>query len=156
MPIFSEKELKSFVESEVIKDIKKIRGKKAPIAEIVDNTLLALPVKSIYDMNEVIKKFYFFIVENHLKQPKLRYFLTITLAGNSSDLLVQLAKEFAIKNGLKLIQYSIYPKTLRTQLLSMKEIKNPTDYSNSIEVLKAFRKDFREKLVRLKKLVENE
>jgi len=156
MPIFNEKELKSFVESEVIKDIKKIRGKKAPIAEIVDNTLLALPVKSIYDMNEVIKKFYFFIVQNHSKQPKLRYFLTITLADNSSDLLVQLAKEFAIKNGLKLIQYSIYPKTLRTQLLSMKEIKNPTDYSNSIEVLKAFRKDFREKLVKLKKLVENE
>lgn len=156
MPIFNEKELKSFVESEVIKDIKKIRGKKAPIAEIVDNTLLALPVKSIYDMNEVIKKFYFFIVQNYSKQPKLRYFLTITLADNSSDLLVQLAKEFAIKNGLKLIQYSIYPKTLRTQLLSMKEIKNPTDYSNSIEVLKAFRKGFREKLVRLKKLVENE
>jgi len=156
MPIFNEKELKSFVESEVIKDIKKIRGKKAPIAEIVDNTLLALPVKSIYDMNEVIKKFYFFIVQNHSKQPKLRYFLTITLSDNSSDLLVQLAKEFAIKHGLKLIQYSIYPKTLRTQLLSMKEIKNPTDYSNSIEVLKAFRKDFREKLVKLKKLVENE
>ena len=156
MPIFNEKELKSFVESEVIKDIKKIRGKKAPIAEIVDNTLLALPVKSIYDMNEVIKKFYFFIVQNHSKQPKLRYFLAITLADISSDLLVQIAKEFAIKNGFKLIQYSIYPKTLRTQLLSMKEIKNPTDYSNSIEVLKAFRKDFREKLVKLKKLVENE
>jgi len=156
MPIFNEKELKSFVESEVIKDIKKIRGKKATIAEIVDNTLLALPVKSIYDMNEVIKKFYFFIVQNHSKQPKLRYFLAITLADNSSDLLVQIAKEFAIKNGFKLIQYSIYPKTLRTQLLSMKEIKNPTDYSNSIEVLKAFRKDFREKLVKLKKLVENE
>ncbi|GAH04963.1 unnamed protein product, partial [marine sediment metagenome] len=132
MPIFSEKELKSFVESEVIKDIKKIRGKKTPIAEIVDNTFLALLVKSIYDMNKVIKKFYFFIVQNHLNQPKIRYFLAITLAGNSSDLLVQIAKDFALKNGLKLIQYSIYPKTLRTQLLSMKEIKNPTDYSNSI------------------------
>lgn len=156
MPIFNEKELKSFVESEVIKDIKKIRGKKAPIAEIVDNTLLALSVKSIYDLSEKIKRFYFIIVQNHLKQPKLRYFLANSLADNSSDLLVQFAKEFAIKHGLKLIQYSIYPKTLRTQLLSMKEIKNPTDYSNSIEVLKAFRKDFREKLVRLKKLVENE
>jgi len=156
MPLFSEKELKSFVESEVIKDIKKIRGKKAPIAEIVENTLLALPVKSIYDMNEVIKRFYFIIVQNHSKQPKLRYFLTISLANNSSDLLVQLSKEFAIKNSLKLIQYSIYPKTLRTQLLSMKEIKNPTDYSNSIEILKAFRKNFREKLVKLKILVENE
>ncbi|MBA7516491.1 hypothetical protein ES705_08539 [subsurface metagenome] len=72
---FSENELKSFIESEVIKDIKKIRGKKAPIAEIVDNTLLALPVKSIYDLNEIIKRFYFIIVKNHLKQPKLRYFL---------------------------------------------------------------------------------
>ena len=156
MPIFSEKELKSFVESEVIKDIKKIRGKKAPIAEIVDNTLFALPVKSIYNMNEIIKKFYFIIVKNHLKQPKLRYFLAISLAGSSSDLLVQIAKDFAIKNDLKLIQYSIYPKTLRTQLLSMKEIKNSTDYSNSIEVLKALRKDFREKLAKLKRLVENE
>ena len=156
MPIFSEKELKSFVESEVIKDIKKIRGKKAPIAEIVDNTLFALPVKSIHNMNEIIKKFYFIIVKNHLKQPKLRYFLAISLAGSSSDLLVQIAKDFAIKNDLKLIQYSIYPKTLRTQLLSMKEIKNSTDYSNSIEVLKALRKDFREKLAKLKRLVENE
>lgn len=156
MPLVSEKELKSFIESEVLKNIKKIRGKKAPIAEIVENTLLALPVKSIYDMNELIKRFYFIIVQNHLKQPKLRYFLMISLANNSSDLLVQLAKEFAIKNELKLIQYSIYPKTLRTQLLSMKEIKNPTDYSNSIEVLKALRKDFREKLVKLKRLVENE
>ena len=110
MPIFSEKELKSFIESDIIKDIKKIRGKRPPIS----------------------------------------------LANNSSDLLVQLAKEFALKNGLKLIQYSINPKTLRIQLLSMKEIKDPKDYSNSIEVLKAFRKEFREKLVRLKKLVENE
>ena len=156
MPIFSEKELKSFIESEIIKDIKKIRGKRPPIAEIVDNTLLALPVKSIYDLNEIVKKFYFFIVQNHLKQPKIRYLLAISLANNSSDLLVQLAKEFALKNGLKLIQYSINPKTLRIQLLSMKEIKDPKDYSNSIEVLKSFRKDFREKLVRLKKLVENE
>ena len=153
MPLFSEKELKSFIESEVIKDIKKIRGKKAPIAEIVDNTLIALPVKSIYDISELIKKFYFFIVQNHSKPPKLRYFVAVSLANNSSDILVQIAKDFAIKNGLKLIQYSIYPKTLRTQLLSMKEIKNPTDYSNSIEVLKVFRKDFREKLLKLKKLV---
>jgi len=156
MPIFNEKELKSFIENEVIKDIKKIRGKKAPIAEIVENTFLTLPVKSIYDLSEKIKRFYFIIVKNHLKLPKLRYFLANSLADNSSDLLVQFAKEFAIKNGLKLIQYSIYPKTLRTQLLSMKEIKNPADYSNSIEVLKVFRKDFREKLVKLKKLVENE
>ena len=156
MPNFNEKELKLFIEKKVIKDIKKVRGKKAPIAEFVDNRFVTLPVKSIYNISEQIKNFYFFIIQNNLQQPKVRYFLTITLANNSSDLLVQLAKEIAIKNDLKLIQYSIYPKTLRTQLLSMKEIKNPTDYSNSIEILKATRKDFREKLVKLERLVENE
>ncbi len=156
MSNFSEKELKLFIEKKVIKDIKKVRGKKAPIAEFVDNRFVTLPVKSIYNISEQIKNFYFFIIQNNLQQPKVRYFLTITLANNSSDLLVQLAKEIAIKNDLKLIQYSIYPKTLRTQLLSMKEIKNPTDYSNSIEILKATRKDFREKLVKLERLVENE
>jgi len=156
MPNFNEKELKLFIERKVIKDIKKVRGKKAPIAEFVDNRFVTLPVKSIYNISEQIKNFYFFIIQNNLQEPKVRYFLTITLANNSSDLLVQLAKEIAIKNDLKLIQYSIYPKTLRTQLLSMKEIKNPTDYSNSIEILKATRKDFREKLVKLERLVENE
>ncbi|MFW9874795.1 MAG: hypothetical protein ACFFG0_16935 [Candidatus Thorarchaeota archaeon] len=156
MPIISEKELKSFIESEIIKGNKKVRGKKAPIGEFIDNTLISLPVKSIYNMNEINEKFYFIIVKGHLKQPKLRYFLTISLANNSSDFLVYLAKEFAIENDLKLIQYSIYPKTLKTQLLSMKEIKNPKDYSKSIEILKVFRKDFREKLVKIKKLVENE
>ncbi|MFX1531637.1 MAG: hypothetical protein ACFFBC_11040 [Promethearchaeota archaeon] len=152
----SEKELKLFIESNIIKDIKKIKGKKAPIAEIVDNRVLTLPVKSIYNISNKMKSLYFFILQSHLKQPKFRYFITISLANHSSDFLVQLARKFAIKNGLKLIQYSIYPKTLRTQLLYMKEIKNPTDYSNSIEVLKESRSHFREKLVKLERLVENE
>ena len=86
----------------------------------------------------------------------MRYYLAITLAENSSDLLVQFAKEFAIENDLKLIQYSLYPKTLRIQLLSLKEIKEPKDYINSLEILKVFRKKFRDKLGRIKKFVENE
>ncbi|MFX0030045.1 MAG: hypothetical protein ACFE8B_12605 [Candidatus Hermodarchaeota archaeon] len=150
------KSVRSFIENEIIRPTKKIKGKKSAIAEIIENTLVTLPIKSIYDMNEKLKNFYFIIVKNHLKQPKLRYFLTISLAYNSSDLLVQLGKKFAINNELKLIQYSIYPKTLRTQLLSMKEIKSIEDYNDSIEVLKRFRKEFREKLVGLKNLVENE
>ena len=106
-------------------------------------------------MNEKIKECYFFIVKNNAKQPKFRYFLTISLANNSSDLMVQLAKEFALKNRLKLIQYSIYPKTLRIQLLSIKEIKEIEEYNDSIEILKEARKNFRKKLVMLKDFVEN-
>ncbi|MBY8989235.1 MAG: hypothetical protein KGD58_00645 [Candidatus Lokiarchaeota archaeon] len=155
MSISRDNNIKSFIEKEVKNSTKKVKGKKIAIAEIIDNALISLPVKSIYDMNEKIKGCYFFIVKNHAKQPKLRYFLTISLANNSSDLLVQLAKEFARKNELQLIQYSIYPKTVRTQLLSMKEIKIIEDYNDSIEVLKRFRKEFREKLMVLKNLVEN-
>lgn len=155
MSISRDNDIRSFIEKEVIKDTKKVKGKKIAIAEIIDNVLISLPVKYIYDMNKKIKKCCFFIVKNHANQPKFRYFLTITLADNSSDLLVQLAKEYARKNGLELIQYSIYPKTLRTQLLSMKEIKHIEEYNDIIEVLRRFRKEFREKLVVLKNLVEN-
>jgi len=155
MSISKDKDLNSFIEKEVIKGTKNVKGKKVAIAEIIDNTIISLPVKSIYDMDEIIKKCYFFIVKNHAKQPKFRYFLTISLANNSSDLMVQLAQEFARKNGLKLIQYSIYPKTVRTQLLSMKEIKKIEDYNDSIEVLKKARNEFRKRLVALKNLVEN-
>jgi len=155
MSISKDKGLNSFIEKEVIKGTKNVKGKKVAIAEIIDNTIISLPVKSIYDMDEIIKKCYFFIVKNHAKQPKFRYFLTISLANNSSDLMVQLAQEFARKNGLKLIQYSIYPKTVRSQLLSMKEIKKIEDYNDSIEVLKKARNEFRKRLVALKNLVEN-
>ena len=155
MSISKDRDLNSFIEKKVINGTKKVKGKKIAIAEVIDNTLISLPVKFVYDMDEKIKKCYFFIVKNHVKQPKLRYYLTISLANNSSDLMVQLAQEFARKNGLKLIQYSIYPKTVRTQLLSMKEIKNIEDYNNSIEVLKKARKEFRKRLVALKNLVEN-
>jgi len=155
MSISKDKDLNSFIEKEVIKGTKNVKGKKVAIAEIIDNTIISLPVKSIYDMDEIIKKCYFFIVKNHAKQPKFRYFLTISLANNSSDLMVQLAQEFARKNGLKLIQYSIYPKTVRSQLLSMKEIKKIEDYNDSIEVLKKARNEFRKRLVALKNLVEN-
>lgn len=155
MSISKDREINSFIKKEIIKRTKIIKGKKIAIAEIIDNSLISLPVKSIYDMNEKIKKCYFFIVKNHAKQPKFRYFLTISLANNSSDFLVQLAKEFARKNGLTLIQYPIYPKTVRTQLLSMKEINSIEDYNDSIEVLNNARNEFRKKLVGLKNLVEN-
>jgi hypothetical protein len=151
----NESDLKSFVKNEIIENAKKIKGKKTPIAEIIDNRLITLPVKSIYDLNERVKHFYLIIVKNNLKHPKFRYFLTISLANNSSDLLVQLARDFALKNDLKLIQYSIYPKTLRTQLLSMKEVKIRRDYNEFIEVLKGFRMNFREQLVIMKNLIEN-
>jgi hypothetical protein len=151
-----EEDFESFIKSDVTYKIKKVRGNHPPIAENVENMPHSLSVKSIYNLSKNLKNFYLITLKNYSKKPKSRYFLVISFANHSSDLLVQLAREIVLKHNLKLIQYSIYPKTLRIQLLCMKEIHKIKDYENSINILKLIRKRFREKLVRLKNLVENE
>ncbi|MFX1503062.1 MAG: hypothetical protein ACFFDH_19025 [Promethearchaeota archaeon] len=148
--------LKSFVKNEIVKDIRKIRGKHAPISEIIHNTSKILIVDKIYDLKDKNKNFFLFIVKNYTKIPKFRYFLAISLANNSSDFLVQIAKDYAIKNSLRLIQYSIFPKMLRIQLLLIKEISQFEDYNKFLEKLKLIRSKFQIKLDKIKNLVENE
>jgi hypothetical protein len=155
MPNSSEEDFKSFIKSDIIHKIKRIRGKHPPIAENVENKTRSLSVKSIYDLNKKLKNFYFFTLKNYSKKPKSRYFLVISLANNSSDLLVQLARELVLKHDLKLIQYSIYPKTLRIRLLCMIEIQTIKNYTASIKVLKSVRKEFREILVRVRDLIQD-
>lgn len=156
MEFSNQNNLKSFIKNTIVKNIKKIKGKHAPIAEIAENTSYALSVKSIYNLKQKFKNFFLLIVKNYSKQPKFRYFLVIILANNSSDFLDKLARDYAVKNNLKLIQYSIYPKILRIQLLSLIEVKEIDDFNNSIEILTVFRKKFRDKLIKLKNLVQNE
>jgi hypothetical protein len=151
-----QKELKNFLKSTIIKNSKRIQGKHAPISETINNKSKILMVQSIYDMRRDHKNFFLFDVKNHDKNPKYRYFLAVSLANNSSDLLVQLARDYMIKGERNLIQYSIYPKTLRIQLLLLKEIKNSEEFTNFIEDLSMIRDKFRNKLVRMKNLVENE
>ena len=150
------KVLKSYLESYVIKSANKLKGKFAPFSEQVDKTLKTLPIKRIYNLKEELKGISLIIVKNYSKQPRVRYFLSIILASQSSDFLVSLAKDHARKNNLKLIQYSLFPKNIRISLLSLKEIRTIKDYSNSIELLKDFRKKFQQTLVKIKNLVENE
>jgi len=156
MPESTPYDLKSFITHEIIKKVDKIKGKHSPISEVVDGISKTLLVQNVYDLSKKEKNFFLLIVKNYSKKPKLRYLIAILLANSSSDLLVQFAKDYAIKSDLKLIQYSLYPKTLRIPLLLLKEIKRVEDYSNSIDKLKSYRKKFHQKLVRLKKLVENE
>ncbi len=148
-------DLKSFIKHEFIKEGKKVRGKHSPISEFVDNVPQSLKVEKLYDLNIKEKYCFLLITRNYNKKPKLRYFLAISLAYNSSDLLVQFARDFALKDDLKLIQYSIFPKTLRIQLLLLKELKNVEDYANSINILKSNRKEFRSTLLKVKTIIEN-
>ncbi|MFX1328342.1 MAG: hypothetical protein ACFE91_09370 [Promethearchaeota archaeon] len=151
----SHKNLESFIKNEIIKKFDKVKGKHASISGIVNNVSKSLSIEKIYNLSEKDKYFYLFIAKSYSKTPKLRYFLAISLANNSSDFLVQLAKDLAIKNDLKLIQYSIFPKTLRIQLLLIKEIKEIEDYTNFIKKLKFLRREFRNKLEKIRNLIEN-
>lgn len=148
--------LKSYLESNVFKSAIKLKGKFAPFSEPVDKTPKTLPIKRIYNLKEQLKNFFLIIVKNYSNQPKVRYFLAIILASQSSDFLVSLAKDYATRNNLKLIQYSLFPKNIRISLLSLKEIRTIEDYSSSIELLKNFKKKFRKTLVKIRNLVENE
>jgi len=145
--------LKSYLDSNVIKSAIKLKGKFAPFSEPVDKTPKTLPIKRIYNLKEQLKNFFLIIVKNYSNQPKVRYFLAIILASQSSDFLVSLAKDYATRNNLKLIQYSIFPKNIRISLLSLKEIRTIEDYLSSIELLKDFKKKFRKTLEKIRNLV---
>ena len=151
------KTLETHVKSNIIKNSKKIREKHSNISEIVDEMPKTLEVKNIYDLSKQLKNSYLMIVRNHAKQPKTRYFLAISLASQSSDLLVNLTREFVNKDDeIKLIQFSIHPESMRVSLLALKEIVSVENYSRSIELLQDLRKKFRQKLTKIANQVENE
>ena len=148
--------LTPYLKSNIIKNAQKLRGKFAAISEIIENSQRTLTVQNIHRLTDELKGLFLFSVKNYDKHPKIRYFLAIQLASQSSDFLVALSRDFAIKNDLKLIQYSIVPKTTRISLLSLKEIKEIEDLEKSIGILQDFREKFRKKIAKIKNLVENE
>ena len=156
--VFSETEsLKNYLKNNIIVRANKLRGRHTPISEIVNNVPKTLKIKDIYNLQGEFKRFYLFVSNNYTKNPKTRYFLAVSLASQSSDLLVSVAKEFPSRNpNYKLIQYSLYPNTLRVNLLLLKEYHSDdltSRFKDIVEDLKKIRKEFREKLDRLKTLL---
>lgn len=145
--------------SERSKEGKKLKGKYPPISFLVKGVPKTLKIKSIISLGGDLKNIYLFRLKNYLKSPnpKSRYFLTVILAYQSSDLLVSLAKDFISgSKALKLIQYSIYPNTLRVNLLLLIELDNTQSFSNAVEMLEGIRQEFRKKLDKITTLMENE
>ena len=155
-PLSGIRSLKDFIKNNVIKNAKNLRGRYTPISEIVNNVPKTLKIKKIYELKGNNKNLYLIISNNYTKVPKIRYFLAVSLASQSSDFLVSLAKNFAKRNNLKLIQYSIFPKTLRINLLLIKELNDVEDYSKSIQILINFRIVFQNRLINFRSLIENE
>jgi len=149
--------LEAYLKRNILKKAKKIKEKHSNISEIVDKTPKTLEVNNIYDLSKQFNNLYLIIVRNHAKRPKMRYFLAISLASQSSDLLVNLTRDIIKRDdNVRLIQFSLYPKSMRVNLLALKELTSVENYLHSIELLRDLRKQFRQKLTKLANRVENE
>lgn len=146
--------LDTFIKKKLLKDAKRIRSKYPPISEKVDRIAKSLKIKRVYELGGVLKNFFFIKTKNYDKSPKFRFFLAVLLASQSSDFLVNLAKDFSRKNDLKLIQFSVHPQHLRVGLLCLKEIENKDDLSEILNLLKSFRTSYRNDLEKLGSLIE--
>jgi len=146
--------LQSYLKKEFLKDAKRIKNKYPPISEKVNGISKSLKIKNIYELKGNLNNFIFITTKNYAKNPKYRYFLAILLASQSSDLLVNLAKEFSKKNRLKLIQFSLHPQHFRVGLFSLKELQNKDNVSGVVNLLKEFRIVYRKDLENLGKLIE--
>jgi hypothetical protein len=148
--------LESFLKTEIINQAKELKARYPSISEIVDGIPRILKIKNFYEMKEEFKNYYLIKVKNYYNDPKFRHFLAIILASQSSDFLVLIAKELIKEIGnIKLIQFSIYPKNFRISLLSLKELRNKDDFLKSVKILKDLRINFKKKLDKIQKLIEN-
>jgi len=146
--------LEQLLKDEFKNNLQKLKNKYPPISEQINGQYKILKIKKIYKIDEEYKHFFLIKTRNYLKKPKLRYLLAIDLASQSSDLLVSLVNDLIkIDHRLKLIQFSIYPKSNRVNLLAFKELESDEPVSNATEILKKLRKDFRKRLANLKNLI---
>ncbi len=129
------------------KKAKKIRGKHSTLSELVDRAPKILKIENIYIMPES-NHHILFITKNHSRRPKKRIFLGISLASQSSDLLVNIAKKMSKnKENVRFVQYSLYPNTSRVNLIAMLEVLSSEEYEGSIDFLSELRRKYRKELI---------
>ena len=148
------KNLQNHLKKEIIKDAKRIKNKYPPISEKVNGITKVLKVKKIYELKGNLNNFILIATKNYAKNPKFKYFLAILLASQSSDLLVNLAKEYSKKNNLKLIQFSLHPQNSRVGLFALKEIESRDKVTEVVKLLKEFRILYRKDLDNFGKIIE--
>jgi len=146
--------LQNHLKKEIIKDAKRIKNKYPPISEKVNGITKVLKVKKIYELKGNLNNFILIATKNYAKNPKFKYFLAILLASQSSDLLVNLAKEYSKKNNLKLIQFSLHPQNSRVGLFALKEIESRDKVTEVVKLLKEFRILYRKDLDNFGKIIE--
>ncbi len=138
------------MKNQVIKRAKKIRGKHPPMTEIVGKERKILKIEALYDLQSQNKNFFLFVLKDKAKKSKIKYYLAISLASQSSDIISELAKkDLSKKENFKLIQYSPHIKMYRTSLLLLKECTSTEEYITTKALLQEKRILFRKKIIAL-------
>jgi hypothetical protein len=146
--------LRITIESELLKDAKKLREKYPPISENIEGAQKVYPIKSVYQLFNGFKNFYLILINDSTIEQKIRYFLTIRLASQSSDILVKLAKKALKQKNLnfQLIQFALHPNNSRINLLCISELKNFDTLMTLREQLNEIKLLFQEKMDKIIKL----
>ena len=142
------------IENELLKNAKKFREKYPPISENIEGVQKVYPIKNVYQLFKEFKNFYLIIIDDSSIAQKKRYFLTIRLASQSSDILVKLAKKALKQKNLnfQLLQFALHPNNSRVNLLCISELKNFEDLVILSEQLNDIKLLFQEKMDKLIKL----
>jgi len=153
-----EKELGTRIKEKLLRDSRRLKERYPPLSDIINGTQLTLQINRLYELSGDLRHFYIMIAKSKKsKNGNLKYLICITLASQSSDFLVSLART-TIKDetSLRLLQFSLIPKHLRLNLLCLKEIENEDDLQGIIDLLKQVRIRFRKTLEKITSQMEND
>jgi len=149
-----EEELGSRIKEKLLKDSHRLKEKYPPLSDFINGTQLTLQINRLYELSGDLRQFFLIIAKS--KDGKLKYLICITLASQSSDFLVSLArKTIKDETSLRLLQFSLIPKHLRVNLLCLKEIEHEDNLQGSITLLKQVRSRFRKTLENITSQMDN-
>lgn len=134
-------------------DAQKMRGDFPPISIKEGKEVRSLKIKNIYRINALSKYIFNISVPNYNKSPKYLDYLSIILANQSSDLIVEIARDLAIQNDVELIQYPIFQGNYRVSLLALHKVTNPDKIDPLLNNLRQIRKDLKQRLKEIKQLI---
>ena len=149
-----DKELGRRIKEKLLRDSHRLKEKYPPLSYTINGIQLRLQINRLYELSGDLRQFCIIIAKS--KDGKLIYLICITLASQSSDFLVSLART-TIKDetNLRLLQFSLMPKQLRVNLLCLKEIEHEDDLQGSITLLKQVRSRFRKTLEKITSQMDN-
>lgn len=128
----------------------RLKGKFLPISEYKGKKQFQYNIKAIYCLkDELDNRFHLIKLVNPEKTPKYRFFLSIILAHQSSDLIVLIAKDLLKSNDLMLIQYPLNYKLHRLSLIGLKEVKTRDEFFKIKQIMKEIYIELKHKLIKI-------